>query len=172
LPQTVLDKLPTIETHQHDPIEAAEKIIAGMPDRPAIRYEGSKAYYNSATDQITLPPRELFTSAEEFYGTLDHELCHATGAPKRLNRESIAEAAPFGSPVYATEELIAEMGAAFLCAAAGISPSVIANEAAYIQGWLGRLRGEKRLVVIAASQAQRAADYILEVRGDNDNRTQ
>jgi antirestriction protein ArdC len=60
LPQTVLDKLPTIETHQHDPIEAAEKIIAGMPDRPTIRYEGSKACYNSATDQITLPPHELF----------------------------------------------------------------------------------------------------------------
>jgi antirestriction protein ArdC len=66
LPQAVLDKLPTIEMHQHDAIEAAEKIIAGMPNRPAIRYEGSKAYYNSATDQITLPPRELFTSAEEF----------------------------------------------------------------------------------------------------------
>jgi antirestriction protein ArdC len=78
-----------------------------------------------------------------------------------LNRESIAEAAPFGSPVYATEELIAEMGAAFLCAEAGISPAVIANEAAYIQGWLGKLRGEKRLVVIAAAQAQKAADYIL-----------
>jgi antirestriction protein ArdC len=161
LPQAVLDKLPTIEIHEHDPIEAAEKIVAGMPNRPPIRYEGSKAYYNSVTDQITLPPRELFTSAEEFYGTLDHELVHAAGAPKRLNRESIAEAAPFGSPVYATEELIAEMGAAFLCAEAGISPAVIANEAAYIQGWLGKLRGEKRLVVIAAAQAQKAADYIL-----------
>jgi antirestriction protein ArdC len=105
LPQAVLDKLPTIEMHEHDPIEAAEKIVAGMPNRPPIRYEGSKAYYNSVTDQITLPPRELFTSAEEFYGTLDHELVHAAGAPKRLNRESIAEATPFGSPVYATEEL-------------------------------------------------------------------
>ena len=130
LPQAILHKLPTIETHQHDPIEAAEKIIAGMPSRPPIRYEGSRAYYNSPTDQITLPPRELFRSAEEFYGTLDHELVHAAGAPMRLNRESITEAAPFGSPVYATEELIAEMGAAFLCAEAGISPAVIANEAA------------------------------------------
>jgi antirestriction protein ArdC len=64
------------------------------------------------------------------------------------------------------------MGAAFLCAEAGISPSVIANEAAYIQGWLGKLRGDKRLVVIAAAQAQRAADYILGVRGDDDSRTQ
>ena len=172
LPQAVLDKLPTIETHQHDPIEAAEKIIAGMPNRPPIRYEGSKAYYNSLTDQITLPPRELFTSAEEFYGTLDHECLHASGHQSRLNRESITEAAPFGSPVYCREELIAEMGAAFLCAAAGISPVVLENQAAYVQGWLGKIRGDKRLVVIAAAQAQRAADYILGVRGDNDSRIQ
>jgi antirestriction protein ArdC len=161
LPQAVLDKLPTIETHQHDAIEAAEKIIAGMPNRPAIRYEGSKAYYNSATDQITLPPRELFATAEDFYATLNHECLHAAGHPSRLNRESIADAAPFGSPVYATEELIAEMGAAFLCAEAGISPIVLENQAAYVQGWLGKLRDDKRLVVIAAAQAQRAADYIL-----------
>jgi len=172
LPQAMIDKLPMIQTHHHDAIEAAEKIIAGMPNRSAIRYEGSKAYYNSATDQITLPPREMFTTAEEFYATLDHELAHASGAPKRLNRESIVEAAPFGSPVYATEELIAEMGAAFFCAEAGISPAVIANEAAYIQGWLGKLRGDKRLVVIAAAQAQRAADYILNVCGGDDSRTQ
>ena len=161
LPQAVLDKLPTIETHQHDPIEAAEKIIAGMPNRPAIRYEGSKAYYNSVIDQITLPPRELFTTAEEFYATLDHECLHASGHQSRLNRESITEAAPFGSPVYCREELIAEMGAAFLCAEAGISPVVLENQAAYVQGWLGKVRGDARLVVIAAAQAQKAADYIL-----------
>jgi antirestriction protein ArdC len=161
LPQAVLDKLPTIEMHQHDPIEAADKIIAEMPNRPAIRYEGSKAYYNSVTDQITLPPRELFTSAEEFYGTLGHECLHASGHQSRLNRESITEAAPFGSPVYCREELIAEMGAAFLCAEAGISPVVLENQAAYVQGWLGKIRGDKRLVAIAAAQAQKAADYIL-----------
>ena len=170
LPQAVLDKLPTIETHQHDPIEAAEKIIAGMPNRPTIRHEGSKAYYNSVTDQITLPHRELFTSAEEFYGTLDHECLHASGHQSRLNRESITEAAPFGSPVYCREELIAEMGAAFLCAEAGISPVVLENQAAYVQGWLGKIRGDKRLVVIAAAQAQRAADYILNTQVD-DNRS-
>ena len=161
LPQAVLDKLPTIETHQHDPIEAAEKIIAGMPNRPAIRYEGSKAYYNSVTDQITLPPRELFTTPEEFYATLDHECLHASGHQSRLNRESITEAAPFGSPVYCREELIAEMGAAFLCAEAGISPVVLENQAAYVQGWLGKVRGDARLVIIAAAHAQKAADYIL-----------
>ena len=63
LPQAVLDKLPKIETHEHDPIEAAEKIIAGMPNPPEIQYAGSKAFYSPITDRITLPPRELFTSA-------------------------------------------------------------------------------------------------------------
>ena len=88
-------------------------------------------------------------------------MSHATGAPKRLNRRSISETAPFGSPCYAAEELIAEMGAAYLCAEAGISPAVLENQAAYINGWLGKLRNDKRLVEIAAAQAQKAADYIL-----------
>ncbi len=140
LPQAVLDKLPKIETHQHDPIEAAERIIAGMPNPPEIERAGSKAFYSSMTDRITLPPRELFISAEEEAATLFHECSHASGHPKRLNRKSIAEAAPFGSPTYSFEEIIAEMSAAYLCAEAGISPAVIANEAAYIQGWLAKWR--------------------------------
>jgi antirestriction protein ArdC len=161
LPQSVLDKLPKIERYEHDPIEAAERIIAGMPNAPEIQHGGSKAFYSSLTDRITLPPRELFISAEEFYGTAIHECCHASGAVKRLNRPSITEAAPFGSPVYSQEELIAEMGAAFLCAEAGISPAVIDNQAAYVAGWLAKLRGDRKLLVHAAAQAQRAADFIL-----------
>jgi len=161
LPQAVLDKLPKIETHQHDPIEAAERIIAGMPNPPEIQYAGSKAFYSTTTDRITLPPRELFISAEEFSATKIHECVHSTGSRKRLNRESIAEAAPFGSATYVAEELVAETGAAFLCAEAGISPAVVENQAAYIQGWLGKLRGDKRLIVMAAAQAQKAADFIL-----------
>jgi antirestriction protein ArdC len=161
LPQAVLDKLPKVETHQHDPIEAAERIIAGMPNPPEIQYAGSKAFYSPITDRITLPPRELFASTEEIYACLFHEESHASGSPKRLNRDSIAEAAPFGSRIYAVEELIAEMSAAYLCAEAGISPAVVENQAAYLQAWLAKLRSDKRLVVIAAAQAQRAADYIL-----------
>lgn len=161
LPQAVVDKLPKVETYQHDPIEAAERIIANMPNPPEIEYAGSKAFYSLSADRITLPPRELFISAEEHFGTWAHEASHSTGHQKRLNRQSIAEAAPFGSPVYAGEELIAELSAAYLCAEAGISPAVIKNEAAYIQGWLAKLRSEKRLMVIAAAQAQKAADYIL-----------
>jgi antirestriction protein ArdC len=161
LPQAVLDKLPKIETFRHDPIEAAERIIANMPNPPSIEYAGSKAFYSPSADRITLPPRELFINAEEHFGTWGHEAAHSTGHPKRLNRESIAEAVPFGSPVYAGEELIAELSAAYLCAEARISPAVIENEAAYIQGWLAKLKSEKRLIAVAAAQAQKAADYIL-----------
>jgi len=162
LPQAVLDKLPKIETHQHDPIEAAESIIAGMPNPPEIERVGSKAFYSSITDRITLPPRELFISAEEEIATRLHEYSHATGSGERLNRKSITEAAPFGSPTYSFEELVAEFSAAYLCAEAGISPAVLENQAAYVQGWLAKVRSDERMVVIAAAQAQRAADYILD----------
>jgi antirestriction protein ArdC len=111
-----------------------------MPNPPEIVRGGSKAFYSSITDRVTLLPRELFISAEEKACTTAHEISHAAGAPKRLNRESIAEAAPFGSPVYATEELIAELSSAYLCAEAMISPAVVENQAAYIQGWLAKCR--------------------------------
>src|SRR5579875_236730 len=161
LPQAVHDKLPKIETHQHDPIEAVEKIIAGMPNPPEIVRAGSKAYSSPITDRITLPPRELFQAAAEDAATTLHELSHSTGHEKRLAREGITEVAPFGSAVYSREELVAELSAAFLCAEAGISNAVIRNQAAYVAGWLARLRDDRRLIVQAAAQAQKAADYIL-----------
>ena len=161
LPQAVLDKLPKVETHRHDPIEAVEKIIAAMPDPPEIVRGGSKAFYSPLSDRITLPPRELFISAEEEAATTTHELVHCSGSEKRLAREGICEAAPFGSPVYSKEEMVAEMGAAFLCAEAGISNAVIANQAAYVAGWLKKLRDDRKLLIHAAAQAQRAADFIL-----------
>jgi len=75
LPQSVLDKLPKIDTHQHDPIEAVERIIAGIPNPPEIVRGGSKAFYSPLTDRIALPPRELFISAEEEAATETHEIC-------------------------------------------------------------------------------------------------
>ncbi|MGH7778474.1 MAG: zincin-like metallopeptidase domain-containing protein [Candidatus Binataceae bacterium] len=86
---------------------------------------------------------------------------HSSGHEKRLAREGICEAAPFGSPAYSKEELIAELGAAFLCAEAGLSNAVLANQAAYVAGWLKRLRSDRTLLIHAAAQAQKAADYIL-----------
>lgn len=161
LPQAVIGKLPKIETHQHDPIEAVEKIIAGMPNPPEIVRTGSKAFYSPITDRVTLPPRELFISAEEEACTAAHEISHSTGHEKRLGREGITELAPFGSPVYSREELVAELSAAYLCAEAGISNAVIRNQAAYVSGWLKKLKDNRKLLIHAAAQAQHAADYIL-----------
>jgi antirestriction protein ArdC len=161
LPQGVIDKLPKVETHEHDPIDEAELIVANMPQRPALETAGAKAFYNSLTDRVTMSARELFTTAEEYYATLLHELTHSTGHPTRLGRETITEAAPFGSATYSKEELCAEMGSAFLCAEAGISRAVIENQAAYVAGWLSKLREDRKLLVHAAAQAQKAADFIL-----------
>jgi antirestriction protein ArdC len=161
LPQEVLNKLPKIETHQHEPIESCAEIMGCMPNPPEIVHAGLKAFYSPITDRVTLPTPDLFSSAEEYYATGFHELIHSTGHEKRLARESILEAAPFGSPTYSVEELVAEMGAAYLCAESGISPAVIENQAAYLAGWLNKLRDDRRLVIRAASQAQRAADYVL-----------
>ena len=86
---------------------------------------------------------------------------HSTGSQKRLAREGLCEAAPLGSPVYSFEEMVAEMGAAYLCAEAGISPAVIDNQASYIAGWARKLPDDRKLVIHAAAHAQKAADYIL-----------
>lgn len=161
LPQRVLDTLPKVETHQHNPIEVAEHLIAGMPHAPKIEHTGAKAFYSPASDTVTLPPRNSFSTPENYYATAFHELTHSTGHPSRLAREAVAEVAPFGSSVYSREELVAEMGAAYLCAKAGISPAVIENQAAYIAGWLSTLRADSRLVVYAAAHAQKAIDYIV-----------
>ncbi len=161
LPEKVLAKLPAIETREHEPIDEAQVIYDSYPERPAITREGGKAYYSPASDTVNLPAHALFESAEEFYSTAFHEFTHSTGHPKRLARDSFKEPSHFGSAICSREELVAEMGSAYLCAEAGISTAVIENQAAYIQGWLLKLRSDSRLVVIAAAQAQKAADHIM-----------
>ncbi len=168
LPASVADKLALPEQRKHDPIEACEKILAGMPNAPEIVHAGDKAFYSPVTDRVTMPPRGLFESAGEYWATLWHECGgHATGHPKRLNRDSIKEAAPFGSATYSLEECIAEMAAAYLCGIAGIENRTIDNSAAYLAGWLARLRNDRKFIIHAAAQAQRACDYVLNVRPCN-----
>lgn len=127
LPQRMIDRLPKIETRQHKPIEACAEIIGCMPNPPEIVHGGSKAFYSLITDRVTLPPVELFTSIEEYYCSAYHELVHSSGHRSRLARKSILEGASFGSATYGFEELVSEMGAAFLCAEAGISSTTIDN---------------------------------------------
>ena len=160
--------LPQVGTPEpFDPIAAAERIIANMPEPPPISHNGgNKAYYTPAADSVHLPPRGAFSNAGEYYSTAFHELGHSTGHRNRLDRHGLETGiAPFGSAVYSREELAAEFCAAFLCAQSGIQ-NTIDNSAAYIQGWAKAINRDKRLVVIAASQGQKAADYILGRQAD------
>lgn len=150
------------------PIERAEQIIAAMPLRPDIRHGGNNACYSPMLDYIKLPEPSAFQSPEEYYSTAFHELAHSTGHASRVGRKGILEPSYFGSHEYSKEELVAEMGAAFLCGHAGIEQRTIENSAAYIQGWLKALKNDKKLLVMAAAQAQHASDYILNIKGGED----
>lgn len=153
---------------EHNPIESAEQIVAAMPKRPAIQHGGARACYWPSFDRVDLPKAETFRTAQDFYNVLFHELTHATGHDSRLKRKGVSgsdgEWSAFGSTPYAREELVAEMGAAFLCGQAGIVERTIENSASYVASWLERLRHDVRLVVTAAAQAQKAADFILGVQ--------
>jgi antirestriction protein ArdC len=141
------------------PIESAEAIVKGMPNPPAFEQNVQAAYVPSR-DVVTMPSRTAFDSQAEYYSTLFHELTHSTGHAKRLAREGFDTPQKFGSESYSREELIAEMGSAMLCGVAGIEQSTLANSAAYLKTWIERLKSDSRLVVSAASAAQKAADYI------------
>ena len=123
-----------------------------------VRTGGAKAYYSPSGDYIRLPAFEAFESEERYWATALHELVHWTGAPARLDRDFGAQ----GTEAYAFEELIAEMGAAFLCAQLGI-PAIDRHAGAYLKHWMARGRQDKRAFVRAASLAQKAADYILDL---------
>jgi antirestriction protein ArdC len=149
-----------IEGAEFNPIAEAESIVKSMPRAPALAHGGDRAYYRPSTDSVQMPTPETFDTAGNYYSTLFHELAHATGHESRLNRKGVAEVAAFGGETYAKEELVAEMGAAFLCAVSGIDNTLPAS-ASYIQGWLKQLKEDAKLVIHAAAQGQRAADYIL-----------
>lgn len=141
------------------PIDEAQAIADAYPSGPSVTHNGGdRAYYRRSTDSISIPLVSSFTSADEYYSTLFHELTHSTGHESRLDR--LEDNAGFGCESYAKEELVAELGSAFLCAHAGID-NTIANSAAYIAGWLRALKSDPRLIVSAAGQAQKAATLIL-----------
>jgi antirestriction protein ArdC len=167
------DKIPApVEPQrEHTPIQEAEAIVANMPKKPDIRTGHSKAFYSPGGDYVGVPKPEDFRSGEDFYSTLFHELTHSTGHAIRLNRKNINEAVVFGSPSYAKEELVAEMGAAFLAGHVGIVERTVDNSAAYIQNWLDALRNDRKLVIQAAAQAQKAADYILGKKFEDETET-
>lgn len=152
------EPIPTLET--------AQAIIDGMPDPPEINFYGTKAFYSPSLDRVVVPPIAAFVKKEHFYSVLFHELAHSTGHAKRLGRFNPEDVSQhiFGSESYSKEELVAEMTAAFLNAEAGTDAVTIENSAAYIQSWIGKLKEDRRLLLSAASAAQKAADYILNVK--------
>jgi antirestriction protein ArdC len=151
--------------HEHSPVETAERIVQGMPKRPLIKDGQAQAFYSPTHDFVGMPSPEQFRSGEGYYSVLFHELTHSTGHESRLSRKGVSGAdgqwSAFGSNPYAKEELVAEMGAAFLCGQAGIVERTIENSASYIANWLSKLKDDCKLVVQAAAQAQKAADFIL-----------
>ena len=161
------DKIPLIgsSNDEKNPIEQADKIIINMPQKPIIHFGSDRACYRPSLDRVDMPKVETFKKMEDFYSVLFHELTHSTGHESRLNRKGVGssdgEWSAFGSTPYAKEELVAEMGAAFLCSQAGIVERTIENSASYVQSWLAKLKDDKKLIVLAAAQAQKSSDFIL-----------
>jgi antirestriction protein ArdC len=148
LPQPVIADKP-----EFNPIDSAEQLIysAGA----TINFGGDRAVYNMVTDAITLPTKESFVDEGAYYATAFHELIHWTGHDSRLDR---LKATPFGSPDYAKEELVAELGAAFLCAEYGINGKTQHPE--YIKSWLNVLKNDKRFIFRASSMANKAVEFL------------
>ena len=144
------------------PISSADEVISSYPSPPEIQL-GSHAVYFPELDVVKIPSSDKFISQEEYYATLFHELIHSTGHQSRLNR--VLQGRLKAEQSYAEEELIAEIGSAFLCSMLEIdSLEIKQNKAAYIQSWLKALDDDKRLVVKAASLAQKAVDYIFDTK--------
>jgi antirestriction protein ArdC len=137
-------------------IEHAERYFAATG--ADIRHGGNQAYYTMAEDRVQMPPFESFHDAESYYATLAHECTHWTRHPSRLERDFGRKR--WGDEGYAMEELVAELGSAFLCADLDLAPEPREDHAAYIASWLKVLKDDKRAIFTAASHAQRAADFL------------
>jgi antirestriction protein ArdC len=126
--------------------------------RANIRHGGDRAYYAVDSDHIQMPPFETFRDAESYYGTIAHECTHWTRHERRLARSFGQNR--FGDDGYAMEELVAELGAAFLCSDLQLTPDVREDHVSYLGHWLNVLKTDKRAIFTAAAHAQKAADYL------------
>jgi antirestriction protein ArdC len=160
IPEDVLLKKNIISTNPK--IIEAEEIIMGYPKPPAIVINSTipNPRYLPRLDRVEIMPLANFISSDDYYASLFHELTHSTGSKDRLSRNGIIDSINFGSENYSKEELIAEIGASYLCNISGITKS-LENQSAYISNWLQVLQNDNRMVLIAASQAQKACDFIL-----------
>ena len=159
---------PLPQLPESEACEKARNTIANMPNPPEIREGKAIPCYSPKDDVVWMPEKGFFHSAPSYITTLNHEIIHSTGHLKRLARKTLMDNKGFGATgearkTYAEEELIAEMGASFLNAYAGIEDK-LENSAAYLQGWIKALksRDAKSWIIRAASQAQKAAEYVLD----------
>lgn len=144
-------------------IETCESLIDGYADNPELTHDRSQqCYYQPGQDRVNMVRQHRFTTANEYYCTYFHELIHSTGHRKRLNRDGITSGkALFGSKEYSQEELVAEIGASYLCHESGIqTPDLITNSAAYLAGWLRKLKEDEMFFYRAAKDAEKAFTYI------------
>jgi antirestriction protein ArdC len=147
------------EQPEREPLERIQSVDSYLEATKAdVRHGGNQAYYTIAEDRVQMPPIEAFRDIESFYATIVHEVVHWTRHPSRLEREFGRK--QWGDEGYAREELVAEIGAAFLCADLGITPEVREDHASYIASWLEILKNEKRAIFSAAAHAQRAVDFL------------
>lgn len=144
---------------QLDPVERIEKVESFFAaTRADIRHGGNQAYYAVSSDYVQMPPFEAFRDAESYYATLAHEVTHWTRHKSRLDRDFGRKR--WGDEGYAAEELVAELGSAFLAADLELTPEPREDHAAYIGSWLKVLKNDKRAIFTAAAHAQRAADFL------------
>lgn len=159
-------EIPKQEVREHKPIEEGEAVWNGYAGKPDLKHGGARACYVKALDRIEMPKPESFYSGEEYYSTLFHEAVHSTGHDSRLKRLDKREDGMGWHEDYSREELVAEMGAAYLANLCGIANAkTMENAAAYIQHWRNAIAKDNRLVVMAASKAQKAVDWITGKRG-------
>ncbi|MCB0651500.1 MAG: DUF1738 domain-containing protein [Saprospiraceae bacterium] len=159
-------EIPEVELKEHERIERCEAVKNNMPNPPEFVFQdANRAYYAPMSDKLNMPDIAQFDTPEEYYSTLFHELTHSTGHASRLARKGITELTTSDRKQYSKEELIAEMGASFLAAHTGINTDDLTeNSAAYLEGWLKILKSDKKLIFKAAAKAQKAVDYILNVK--------
>jgi antirestriction protein ArdC len=148
-----------------DPVQRIARVDEFFARTPAdIRHGGNRAFYRISTDHIQMPPFESFRDADSHAATVAHELCHWTRHESRLNRDFGQKR--FGDEANGVEELMAELGAAFICADLELKPELREDHASYLDHWLTVMKQDKRAIFTAASHAQRAADFLhgLQVR--------
>lgn len=149
------------ERESFEPFEECESVIMNMPDPPSIEFGCERALYIPTLDLISMPRPQFFESSEAYYSVLFHELVHSTGHDSRLSRDPIRSPMPHEPQLFAREELVAEMGSAFLCGYTGIENKVIDNTIKAVEHWSQKLKDDPRLLMHASGHAMKAVEYIL-----------